>query len=239
MLSKLKGIDIAFYIFLLTGLGYLVTYLYQWGYNNYFSIPASFIELSVTSITKSITLLGIFFASIMLNVLFFEDKTDLKTQVKKLISVKSIENKKVNFTLQTVCLIGILYFFSLWYVNEQATKINYLGMSLVFFLAYCFLKKYKMLILVSWTLLMFMLPYMVGVTHAMKQNEFYIIDNKANYLIINFYDDKAIAAKYNKRKRIIYTDFKLISVDSLANGKKQIKLVKINKLKVNQVSTLK
>jgi hypothetical protein len=78
MLSKLKGIDFALYIFILIAFGYVVTLLYQWGYNNFFYIPASFIELSVKGITKSFILLGVFLSVIILNVIFLEDKTDLK-----------------------------------------------------------------------------------------------------------------------------------------------------------------
>jgi hypothetical protein len=239
MISKLKGIDIAFYIFLLTGFGYLITFLYGWGYNNYFSIPIAFIELSVPTVTRSIALLGLFFITISIYVTFWEDTTSLKNLFSKIFSTKFLSYRKINILLQTLCIVGLITFVEIWIASEEATKINYIGLALLFLLGLCYLKKYEKLFVLSWLILVLILPYMLGVTQANQQNKFYIIDNDTSYLVIDFYNDKAVSAKFDKTKQKIYPEFKLISIDSLAKNKKELKLVKVENLKVDQPKNLK
>lgn len=231
MLSKLKGIDVAFYIFLLTGFGYLTAFLFGWGYNSYFGIPIAFIDLSIANVTKSIALLGVFFTFIAMYVTFFQEKSDIKTLFLKLFSI-NVTNRIWNISLQILCIVGVIFFLFGWFIVKDATRINFIGIVLLCGLGICHLKKYDKLFLVVWVILMLIIPYMVGVSHAMKQEEFYLVDNKTDYLVIDFYNNTAIAAKFDKKQNIIYPNFKLITVDSIAEDKKDLKLVRVEKINV-------
>jgi hypothetical protein len=239
MISKLKGIDFAFYIFLLTGFGYLITFLYGWGYNSYFSIPLSFIELSIPTVTKSIAILGVFFLTVSIYVAFWEDTTSLKGIFSKLFTINLLSNRKINISLQTVCIIGLIFFVELWVYTDVALKINYVCVAILFLMGYCYLRKYKKMFVILWLILMLILPYMLGVTRANQQNEYYIIDNDINYLVIDFYNKNAITAKFDKDKLKIYPEFKLVPIEYLAKEKKGFKKIKIEGLKIDQPTELK
>lgn len=239
LLSKLKAIDIAFYLFLLTGLGYVVTYLYQWGYYNYFSIPSSFIDISVSTITKSFVYLGVFFSFIIINVAYFDGKSRITKFAIKFFTFRILTKKILNIFLQVVLCLSVLYFLGVWLLKEQSGGIDYLAFALLLFTAIWYLKDNLKLIITCWLILMFMIPYLLGWSNARIQKEFYIIDHKSNYLIIDILNNNAIAAKFDIKSHKIYPDFKLISVDSLADDKKELQLVKLNELKVEQAITIK
>ncbi|MCM3671651.1 hypothetical protein M3181_22095 [Mesobacillus maritimus] len=234
MLSKLKGIDIALYIFLLTGFGYLTAFLYGWGYNSYFGIPIVFVDLSVSNVTKSIALIGVFFTFISTYVAFFLEKSDIKTLMTKLFSI-NVGNRPLNITLQILCAVGIIFFLYCWYIFEGATRINFIALVLLLVLGFCHLKKYNKLFLVVWLILIFIIPYLIGVYNGAKQKEFYLIDNKTENLVIDFYNDKAIVAEFDSKEKTIYPNFILISLDSLAEDNKELKLVKVEELKVGRM----
>ncbi|SMQ77478.1 hypothetical protein SAMN05444673_2806 [Bacillus sp. OV166] len=238
MLSKLKGIDVALYIFLLTGFGYLTAFLFGWGYNSYFGIPISFIDLSVANVTKSIALLGVFFTFIVMYVTFFQEKSDIKTLFTKLFSI-NVTNRNWNISLQILCMVGIIFFLFGWFIVKEATRINFIGIVLLFGMGFCHLKKFEKLFLAVWVILMLIIPYMVGVSYAMKQHEFYLVGNTTDYLVIDFYNDKAIAAKFNKKQKVLYPNFKLITVDSIAEHKNNLRLVRVDKLKIERVYSIK
>jgi hypothetical protein len=229
MWKKLKGIDIALYIFILTGLGHLVTFLYEWGYKKYFGISMDFIELSVSTITKSITMVGIFIGIGLFANIFFEDSSDLK----KLFKVFQFKGYKLKnkFFYQFLCILGMaVMLFGIYETNSPLNIAYYVGV-LVFVNFYASLKEYKQLVVISFLFIMLLFPYMIGVINASQKDIFYQIGG-TNQIIIEISGDKAIAAKFDSKKKVIFPEYEIIKIDSTIKQKVTLKLVQINNLKV-------
>lgn len=226
-MKKFKRIDVALYVFILTGLGYFATFLYGWGYNNYFSIPIHFIDFSILNITKSITIIGIGLSIVMAFNVFFLDKTNIN----QLFSRFSAEKLPMwfNYILQFICLLGIivLLFCSKIEVNEKKLVI-YFWIGLFFVSVYFYLKKYKNALIVAFTLTILLSPYIIGLVSAERQTEFYLISEYEDYVIVTFTNTKIISAKYDSEKNAIYPIFKVLPMDKLEESKNDIELIEIN-----------
>ena len=230
-MKKLKAIDVALYIFILTGLGYFITFSYGWGYNNYFFIPTHFIDLSVINITRSISLLGVSISTFLVFTIFFLDKTDFKSLFSG--ARKFIFESKFKFLFQFLCIVGLVVMV-VFIKRESITqiKIIYFFEGLVYSSIYFYLKKYSKATYVTLAVVLLMLPYIFGLVNAKTQTEFFIIDNNEDYLIITFNDNKIISAKFDSTNNIIFPEFKILSMDNLVEYEKNVRLIKINKLTV-------
>ncbi|MDO6448076.1 hypothetical protein [Oceanobacillus profundus] len=227
-MKKVKTIDVALYIFILTGLGYFVTFSYGWGYNNYFSIPIHFIDFSIFNITKSISLLGIGISTLLVFFIYFLDKTDINWLFNK-VTVNML-GPKSNYFFQLLCLVGLITVVVMARKESNAQfVICYLYIGLFFCLLYFYLKKYLKAAFVTIVIVFLMLPYILGVTNAKNQTDFFIIDSYKDYLIITFSNDKIIAAKFDSESNTISPEFKILPIDILEESNNDLSLIKINK----------
>lgn len=240
MFEKIKGLDIAFFIFLLTGLGYLVTFLYQWGYNSYFSIPMEFIELSVANISKSISMLLVFFGLGFVYNMFFNKETDISNSVIKIFKPESIKlNFTINLFLQFICLI---IFAVLWYLYQKetsTTNILYIWIAFIILYLYGYLKTYKKFCIIAVICFIGLTPFSVGVLNAANKHNYFTINNNNNALIVGYFDKNAIVAKFDASKNILYPSFQLISLDTITKEKNEIKQVVVKELTIEKATTIK
>lgn len=238
IMKRFNNIDVALYIFILTGLGYFITFLYGWGYNNYFLIPIHFIDLSILSITRSISLIMVSVAICLAYTIFFIDKTDLSSLFGGIR--KSIFRSRYNFLFQLLCLIGTGSMIVLMErENVPQFQIFYIFMAIVFTSLYCYIKNYIKAVFVTSIAVLFMLPYIIGLVNAKNQTDFFIIDNHEEYIIITFNDDKIIAAKFDSENNTIFPEFKILPTNNLIEYNSNISLIEINNLIIAEPTEFK
>jgi hypothetical protein len=201
MWESLKGIDLALYIFLLTGIGYLVTFLYEWGYKSYFGISMNFIELSISTITKSITMVGIFIGIGFIGNLLFDDARDIKTLAKKILLLNPI-NINRSLIVKSICIFGMLIMIIGIIFTPNPLNITYIAGIIIFAIYYFSLKQYTQLMFILLTALMLIFPFMIGVIIASQKEKFYTIEG-TDQLIIVFVNEKAITAKFDTEQLAI------------------------------------
>ncbi|MEH7525812.1 hypothetical protein V7149_21460 [Bacillus sp. JJ1503] len=225
MWEKIKGIDIALYIFILTGLGYLITFLYEWGYNYYYSLPIEFIELTVSNITKSLVMICIIFGLGYINNLFLHKETDFNRLIKKtLLPSVQVQNSKLSFFYQGLCVLGIALFAFHLVWNNPADKFLFYCLILIFIYFYSLLKKYKNLTLTLGIIFLLILPFYSGYFIAKQKQNYLFIDNE---VVIRVYESKLITAKFDQTKNKITPDFKLHLIDNIADQDISLKMIKI------------
>ena len=227
-MKKFKTVDVALYIFILTGLGYFITFTYNSGYYKYYLIPLSFIDFSIYSITKTIVTLMIFVSSFLVFVLFFLDKTDAKEFLKILKLNKIVA--KLTFSIQFICL-AILFIIFIMATKEPDKRfiIIYIWLGLIISCIYLYIKAYKKATLIMGTIILLLTPYTLGIMNAATQTDFYVINNHEEYLVITLNDENLIAAKYDKESNAIYPEFKVISIKRLEKNENELELIKINR----------
>jgi hypothetical protein len=231
MWEKIKGVDIALFIFILTGLGYLITFLYEWGYNSYYNLPIEFIDLTVTNITKSIVIIGMFLLVGYINNLFFHKETDLNRAIKKaLLPSMEGQNSKLNLFYQTLCILitAIILFHLFW--NNPPEKLMYYCIVLSFIFIYSLLKKYKNLTMSLGIVFLLILPFYTGYLVAKQKENYLFMDNE---IVIRVYESKLITAKFDKSRNLIIPEFKLRLVDDIANEDESLKLIKIRQTNID------
>ena len=116
MEGKNAKIDNASIAFILTLFGYLITYLYELGYKNYYGLPLNFINLNISTITRNvfiiITVIGTGFAFMI-----FYQESDIKNKLLSNSSLDIITNnimstsryyKRFIFILVIVCVTIII-----------------------------------------------------------------------------------------------------------------------------------
>lgn len=230
MWNQIKAIDIALHIFVLTSLGYLVTFLFEWGYNSYFFLPIEFIELTVANITRSIALLGIFLMVGFIYQGFASKETDLNYLFNKIVKPTTNNSQYINIFIQLLSFVIIIIMLYLWRDEGSAFRIIYIDVALIFFYIYCKTKEYKQFCLIIFVIFILIQPYILGAGYAKNKNNFLIFDDE--YIVIRFYEDKIILGQYDMKKSIIKPVYKITSLDAIVDKEKELKGLKINDLKV-------
>ena len=238
LMKNLKTIVVALYIFILTGLGYFITFLYGWGYNNYFSIPVHFIDLSILNITRSVTILGVCLTSYLAYAILFLGKTDLKSLLSPIR--KLVFDSRLKFIFQFLCLIGsLIMVVSGARESISLFKFLYVFIGLGFCSLYFYLKGYSKASFTTFIVVLFMLPYILGLVNAKKQTDFFVVDDHPDYLIITFFADKMIGAKLDSESNTISPQFKTLPISILEESNNSINLVIINNLTIAEPKEFK
>ncbi len=232
-MKKIKTIDVALYIFILTALGYYVTFSFNWGYNNYFLIPMHLIDFSIFNMTKSISLIGIGLSTILVTIIFFLDKTDVSWLFGKIWRLSI--SRKTNFFFQGICLICLLIIivFSTKETDSQF-YIFYFWATAIICSLYFYLKKYSRAMIVAIVVSFFMFPHILGIINASNQTEFFILDEYPDHLILTFSNEKIIAAKFDSEANVLLPEFKILPMNTLEESNNDLRLVKISKLLIEE-----
>lgn len=230
-MKKIKTIDVALYIFITTIIGYYITFSFNWGYNNYFAIPIHFIDFSISSMTKSISMIGVGLSIFIVTGIFFLDKTDVNWLFEKVIKLTA--TKKVNYIIQFIC-VCVLFLIAYLITTETNNKhyVIYVCAVMIILLIYFSLKRYKKALVLSVLMIFLMLPYILGLMNASNQTEYYIIDGYKDYLVITFTNERIIAAKFESEDNLLLSEFKVMSLDVLEETGNDLRLVKLKKPKI-------
>lgn len=234
---KISKENAAIYIFALTGLGYLVTFLFESGYNKYFYIPVYFIDLSIPNITKSIVILVVLSVFSLLYSVFFWDKTDTNSFIRSIW--KYTLGKKSTYVLQLLCIIPMLI--GTYLVSTQVVeryRFICIPVILVFLLLYFYLKKYLKAVAIVLVSIVLMIPYIVGFITAMNQDEFYFINDSKDFIVIKFNGNDLIVADFIASKQKIEPEFTFYKTEDLATMEMKLSHVKISKVKVGRPQRL-
>jgi hypothetical protein len=116
--EKLSKIDAALIIGIITILGYGTAYCYQYGYQSYYKLPPSFIDLSINTLAKPL-----FFTSITLQLVI--TAVDILFRKRRIImTIKGLIKKSILFT---ICIIGLAVLTSNFLgLGEASIKHSYL-----------------------------------------------------------------------------------------------------------------
>lgn len=238
MIEKLKSFDVAIYIFILSCLGYLITFLYQWGYYSYFNIPIEFIELSISNITKALVITVAISSAFLSYSMFFFDKTDLKGAIDSTAKKIVVDNKVINFSLQFLCVGAFIYLTYLYNVSDDKKLLEIFFQGLIVFLIYSLLKRYMKMAMVTLMFISLLLPPVIGKGMAEKQETFYRIDIKdKSYFVLGYYDKRVILGEVNLSKKEILPRYKFPSLADLSED--DFKLIRMNNLTVKEIKYIK
>ena len=119
------------------------------------------------------------------------------------------------------------------YHTESPLKITYVSGAILFAHYYFSLKSYKKLMVVSFLALILTFPYMIGVVVATQKEDFYYIEGEEK-IILDLINDKAIIAKVDIKKRVMYPEYELKKIESTDKEVIKFKLITIKNLKISK-----
>ncbi|WP_370014574.1 hypothetical protein [Peribacillus sp. B2I2] len=213
--------DVAIILFILTALGYMTTYIYELGYKYYFSLPSNLIDLSLTNITRSIIFVSFFFGFAFL-VDFYNNETKVKER-----------RRKININITKIYALLSLIAFSL-IVNGQFNPIDaviILVALIILFLLFIF-KPSKLLLYIMLFAYFIILTFKLGYNFADKSE--YLVIKDDDLVVIDYYQDRAIVAKADLKKKVIYPEYQFIKLETDEIGKVKFELINTGKMKLER-----
>ncbi|GLH62385.1 hypothetical protein [Parageobacillus sp. G301] len=115
-----KKIDPTILVFIFSGLGYAITYLYQLGVYHFYQIPSFLMDIDLTKIIRNVLFVSLIFLGAYGFEAFYKE-SDLKNYLVKNM-IEKIKNVKIplpySYILQFVCLIGFIYYLRI-YTNSD------------------------------------------------------------------------------------------------------------------------
>lgn len=248
MFIKPNESNATLFLFLISGLGYAVTYTFEWGYLKFFGLPSSFITIHLSAALKNILLIaGMFasfyilnyFASRLFNWLFSKKGLSFRQRV------ESAAKRKKSFMTFLVVLIStaVLMFFFIYKAVMDPAQFQYVYAALVLAVVlYQFSDpKYLKISFVLFLLFFTVLAYFFGYNSASAQVTYVIVDHAPNeekeaaekFVVVRSFGSKAIIAKADFQKKTIYSEYQLISMEAQVN-KLKFKRVHTGRLTVTQ-----
>ncbi|MCC2541632.1 hypothetical protein [Bacillus thuringiensis] len=221
-----RKLDSAIIIFIITIAGYGIAGLYEMGYKSFYHLPNKLIDFNATTIINALFSVGIM--SIVGMVFNF-----MPEEIKKSESVKKFYHKffyrgeandqfkftkktYILFLITTIVLIGLIiqdtnhiWDFIIW--------ILLLG-SVVFVLRNSWIiSAFLLFLLIS------VCSYRWGYIQAQQKKEYVALKNQ-NLIIVDYYKDKAIIAKADFKKKLIYPEYQFIKLESSKPNEQQFEL---------------
>ena len=222
MLDKIKKIDAAILLFLITGLGYAITYIYGYGVLYYYKIPASLVDINPTNILKNTILIMLLFTFGYINNYLIE--RNFKSIFIRFKKFNYIVTSKI---FQLVIIIGLLYFlYRYLQTNSPTDALIFVAMTLF----YAIYKKYKNMAYIFIIIFFALLIFTFGYSNGLRETNYYTLANN-NFVVIGYYKDSAIVVKFDPKEKIIYPEYQLIKLEAGIDEQK-FKLVRTGSLKV-------
>lgn len=209
-MKKIKDHE-ALFIFSLTGLGYLCTYIFQWGKFHYYSIPKSFIEINSNTLLSSLVFMLILLMLSSLHVGFIKKNTYLKSAKNILFIKASPYNRFIQFLL--VCMMVILGFMG---TLSDHYPYYLIGMILLLVL-YFLLKNYQSLFFISYIGFILCGVFTTGYSIAENETTYLVIDDPSkekSYVVLNIQNGKAIIAEMSEEENLIYPNYQLLKIEA-------------------------
>ncbi|MGG3683944.1 hypothetical protein [Aeribacillus composti] len=228
----IKKIDPTILVFILSGLGYAITYLYQLGVYHFYQIPSFLIDIDLTKTVRNVLIISLFFIGGYAFEEFYEE-SDLKNYLVKNM-IEKIKNVKIplpySYILQFFCLIGITYYFII-YVNSDFKNPMHLLLGIAFFLGYMILKRYAKAALCVLIVFIFAHIYCIGYLQASREDT-YLMMKGTDQIVVEVNKDKAILMRIDKQKKIIYPEYQILKLENSKVNQLKLETVKTGRLKV-------
>ncbi|AMV11550.1 hypothetical protein GT3570_11515 [Geobacillus thermoleovorans] len=227
-----KKIDPTILVFILSGLGYAITYLYQLGVYHFYQIPSFLMDIDLTKIIRNVLFVSIIFVVGYVIDAFYKE-SDLKNYLVKNIveKIKIIEMpKSLSNILQFICVVCSLYFLSK-YLSSDLKNPTYLILWIVSQLGYFITKRYGQAALVLFIIFIFAYVYYLGYSQASTKDTYLMIKG-TNQIVVEVNKDEAILMKIDKHKKIIYPEYQILKLESSKVNQLKLETVKTGRLTV-------
>ncbi|WP_284036566.1 hypothetical protein [Neobacillus sp. 114] len=233
MLEKLReyfktNFDVAIVIAPLTAVSYGITYTYECSYNHFFRLNSSYIDITITSLTKTMLLL-ITFLFLAFLIIYIEDKLH-KSLNNRFKFFHFLAQSKYGLVLRWSFVLFIIIFF-------QKVSLIVLFLIILLIVTLGHFKKYKTAIAAS-LIGLFIFAYVFGSEAASDKRDFLIIEEGSkNLVVLNVYKNQYITAPVDFKTQTISPEFQIIKLTSTRN--KEIlrsKYVHTGKLSMNYYS---
>jgi len=228
ILQKIKNHE-ALFIFSLTALGYLCTYIFQWGKFYYYSIPRSFIEINSNIIVGSLVFILILIILATFYLGFIKKIMEYNSMKKSL----TINVKKHNFFIQFLLVLGQIMFTVLAISSNYNP--NYILMMLILFMMYFTLKNYEYLLITTYIAFILLGVFVIGYSISENTTNYLIMKNQSNnqsYVVLNIHSGKAIVAEVDLKRNTISPEYQLIKFETNKLNEHILNLKEIKHLKV-------
>lgn len=215
-------------------IGYVIAFVSELAYFNYFKIPSELIEISFTNLFNSIlitlvTLLTFFYCS---SFLFWGYKEHFKQKSVRIFLV--YVQPPIFLALMALILflyrhknyqiILLILSFHIAFLPFYYRVINY------FIKFGTFYSKFVFLTLFTCSYL-FLLIYVYGDTLAKNQKDYYILKSSPEKIILRMYKDILIVAPFDRKNNLIDPTYTILKTPEIISP---IKIEKIGKIKLIQ-----
>ncbi|HFK1481126.1 TPA: hypothetical protein ACGXK0_003566 [Bacillus cereus] len=221
-----RKLDSAIIIFIITIAGYGIAGLYEMGYKSFYHLPNKLIDFNATTIINALFSVGIM--SIVGMVFNF-----MPEEIKKSESVKKFyhqffyrgeANDQFRFTKKTYILFLITTIVLIGLIIQD---INHIWDFIIWILL---LGSVVFVLRNSWIISAFLLfllisvcSYRWGYIQAQQKKEYVALKNQ-NLIIVDYYKDKAIIAKADFKKKLIYPEYQFIKLESSKPNEQKFEL---------------
>ncbi|MFA2566160.1 hypothetical protein [Bacillus wiedmannii] len=221
-----RKLDSAIIIFIITIVGYGIAGLYEMGYKSFYHLSNKLIDFNATTIINALISIGIMsIVGIAFN--FIPEEIKKSESIKKFYQkffYSGEANEQFRFTKKTYILFLIITIILIGLIVQDTNHIwdfiiwiLLLG-SVVFVLRNSWvISAFLLLLLIS------VCSYRWGYIQAQQKTEYLALKNQ-NLIIVDYYKDKAIVAKADFKKKIIYPEYQFIKLESSKPNEHQFEL---------------
>ncbi len=231
-----EKIDSTIWIFIATIIGYGVATLYEIGFKDFYNIPFELTELTTTKITFTVmTTIGLSVIGFAYR-LMFSAETDLRKHLIEpvLKRAKSTPTPYSRNFLSGIPLFALVIIVILALMNKIEIGLHTESLFWFIFLMsmYFSIKKYHGLTLIILIVLIGVTVNKSGYEKALDKENYMILENE-NLIVIDYYKDKAIVARVDLDKKIIYPEYQFIKLESTDKSPQKLILKHTGKLKMS------
>lgn len=231
--DKILGSDLGLLLSLGSIGGYGLYYLYAQGFNQYYGLPSSYVDLNIPNLALTII-------TICLAMIFILSSFQLIVVLLNELSFLFKYRKKFKYVLLSLCWSIIILFFVgeifNFFSDNQEFYLNIaICISAAFLAWHIPEKKYPSMVIMFLCFGFLLAALSIGEHIAMNKEDYFVLEQKnKKYAVINNYKDKIIIAPIDIKKRTIISKFQLIEMKSDKDNKIELVLMNTGKLKVKK-----
>ncbi|KAB2447013.1 hypothetical protein ACQCWD_20645 [Bacillus thuringiensis] len=220
-----KKIDSTIIIFTITVFTYGIVCLYEMGFKTFYNLPHKLIDVNPSIIAViTITLGSIGILGLIYNV-FLNEETNLKASFKRLLKLDTRQRENER-SLKWCSYIILVFLIPLCYFNVVRFDKFYSNGWYIVAIAgslYTISKNYMKLFFCFAIIVIGLSIFKAGFGMASKKED-YLILKGTNLIVLDFKGDKAIVAKADFKKKLIYPEYQFIKLESAKPNEQQFEL---------------
>ncbi len=214
----------AFYVGVITALGYIWSYFREFGYKSFYHIPNMFIEIEISTVFKSFGESWVYIILWLVIFCFFEYVKKTKYYMKAAL------------TTAFIC-VSVLIFILLFRSSSSVSTLLVLTVqyiAVIILLAFVGARFPRILVILGFAVWLFISGYYIGVNHAANKSEYLMFESSGlRYVILDTYKGFFIVAPITDRNEIIPA-FELIEQKSDKAAPLSLTIVTTGPLTVKQ-----